>query len=30
MASWEIRCTCGDKMQVHGETKEEAVDKLLA
>jgi len=30
MANWETTCTCGDKMQVYGETKEEAVDKLFA
>ena len=30
MASYEMTCTCGDKMQMDGETKEEAVDKLMA
>ena len=29
MANWEMACSCGDKMQMDGATKEEAVDKLL-
>ena len=30
MANYEMACSCGDKMQMDGGTKEEAVDKLMA
>lgn len=29
MADWQMTCTCGDTMQMDGETGEEAVDKLM-
>ena len=29
MAMWQMSCTCGDKMQMDGETKEQAADKLM-
>ena len=29
MASWEMACSCGDKMQMEGDTAEAAVDKLM-
>lgn len=30
VANWEMTCSCGEKMQMDGEDKEEAVEKLLA
>jgi hypothetical protein len=30
MATWEMTCTCGEKVRGDGETKEEAVDAVLA
>jgi hypothetical protein len=30
MAAWEMTCTCGDTVRGEGETKEEAVDAVLA
>jgi hypothetical protein len=30
MATWEMTCTCGDKVQGEGETAEEAVDAVYA
>lgn len=30
MANWEMSCSCGDTMQMDGETKDAAVDKLMA
>lgn len=29
MSKWQMSCTCGDKMYVEADSKEEAVDKLL-
>jgi hypothetical protein len=29
MANYEMTCTCGDKMQMEGDSAEDAVDKLM-
>mgnify|MGYP001418045658 CR=1 FL=1 len=29
MATYEMSCSCGDKMQAEGDTKEAAVDNLM-
>lgn len=30
MATWEMTCTCGDKIQAEGGSAEEAVDAMYA
>jgi hypothetical protein len=30
MANWQMTCSCGESMQMDGDTREAAVDKLMA
>jgi hypothetical protein len=30
MANWQMTCSCGDTMQMDGDSREAAVDKLMA
>ena len=30
MATWEMSCTCGDTFQVEADSKEQAVDNIMA
>ena len=30
MATWEMACSCGDTFQVEGDSKEHAVDAMMA